>query len=220
MQQQSGDEISGGFVPADFTTFQLPVTTQQPPSLHLVTTQSSPATTMYGAAHLIFPPSSSFSPMQGHAASYYNDPHNYGIYPDTTTYVQQTAITAGPLMPTDSKADHSDLSPTAQYMAAYTSAEEQPPPPVRTDSLNIFLNDVFPEVPGDDRPPMVRNRSMPASEIAAMEEYQASRGWSVSRSLTMIGRKGTALFSSGSADGPSFFARIRYVSRCINFYTQ
>lgn len=124
-----------------------------------------------------FQPGSSVphSPLNGHAALYY---HGYRE-PDTGEFVQypQQYGHQSPMHSMGSEgssssppvSNHNQQSPP---QAHYTHTAPPPcvgpepeiSPVARVDSLNTFLQDVFPEVDG----PVV-NREMPAEEIAEME---------------------------------------------------
>ncbi|CCX07994.1 Protein of unknown function [Pyronema omphalodes CBS 100304] len=113
------------------------------------------------------------SPVQGEAASYYHGTQR----PDFTLYPQGLGAAYGAHTPSDgsnSSPSNYAQSPPMQY---YTTQPEQDPSPVaRVDSLNTFLQDVFPEVnDGPGATGGVINRAMPKEEIREMERNMKIR---------------------------------------------
>ncbi|KAI5817282.1 hypothetical protein BZA77DRAFT_38705 [Pyronema omphalodes] len=148
----------------------------QHPSL-VATSHPSPPYGYISALHPTppFRPGSTIphSPVQGEAASYYHGNQR----PDFTLYPQGPGGAYGAHTPSDgSKSSPSNYaqSPPMQYYT--TQAEQDPSPVARVDSLNTFLQDVFPEVndnPG--APGGVINRAMPKDEIREMERNMKIR---------------------------------------------
>ena len=131
------------------------------------------------------------SPPYGHAHFYYLGHHHeetndFVLYPPGSFAPQSSSITSGPISdhtsspPMMTTPPHFTNAPMYQQQPIpYTTAPGQPPNVARVDSLNSFLDDIFPGVPRGaagmataesyTEIPEQIPRAMPQSEIDIME---------------------------------------------------
>lgn len=187
-----------------------------------------PQPTLHAQSHTPpFQPGSSVphSPVNGHAALYYHGYHEPGAA-DFMLYQPQLGHQS-PMHSMGSEgsssspplSNHNQQSPPqGHYTHAglqYIKPEPEPEPVTRVDSLNTFLQDVFPEVGGPVEP--VVNRAMPAEEIAEMERNMKR----ADKEKRLREREHNRSFSFGrSRTGSSFLLRVRQnrtelTERCV-----
>lgn len=210
-QQVQQTAMNSGYAPG-YPQFQSnPMNMSQAPQ-PMYTATHAPQQMMHPSTHTPpFNPSSPInSPPQqlGHAAWYYHghhqqDTNDFILYPPGTFPPQSPPSVGGPIGSDHSSSPpgHSppghyttahNISPYQQQHIPYSSAEHAIIPGVaRVDSLNSFLQEVFPDVPRsravmdepyteitEDRP-----RAMPSSEIAEMNRNMALQEAEQTRSL-------------------------------------